>query len=71
MGRGRRGRLRPLLPPVLRHIDNVSLEALDINADAIAYAVLNYAMNTEPINGVPGKGNFRGQANADDPAATS
>ena len=52
-------------------IDNLSLEALDINADAIAYAVLNYAMNTEPINGVPGKGNFRGQANADDPAATS
>ena len=40
-------------------IDNLSLEALDINADAIAYAVLNYAMNTEPINGVPGKGNFR------------
>ena len=43
-------------------IANLSLEALDINADAIAYAVLNYAMNTEPINGVPGKGNFRAPA---------
>ena len=36
-------------------IDNVNLEAIDINADAIAYAVLNYAMNTEPINGVPAR----------------
>jgi Zn-dependent M28 family amino/carboxypeptidase len=52
-------------------IDNLDLEALDINADAIAYAVLNYAMNTEPINGVPGKGNFRGQATADDELPTS
>ena len=48
------------------NIDNINLEALDINADAIAYAVLNYAMNTQPINGEPGKGNFRGQAGADD-----
>jgi Zn-dependent M28 family amino/carboxypeptidase len=47
-------------------IANVNLEAIDINADAIAYAVLNYAMNTEPINGVPGKGNFRSQAHAID-----
>jgi aminopeptidase Y len=47
-------------------IANVNLEAMDINADAIAYAVLNYAMSTEPINGVPGKGNFRNQAHADD-----
>ncbi len=28
--------------------DNVSLEVLDLNADAIAYAVLSYAMNTAP-----------------------
>ena len=47
-------------------IANVNEEAIDINADAIAYAVLNYAMNTEPINGVPGKGNFRSQAHAED-----
>jgi Zn-dependent M28 family amino/carboxypeptidase len=45
-------------------IANVNVEALDINADAIAFAVLSYAMNTEPINAVPGKGNFRRQAEA-------
>jgi Zn-dependent M28 family amino/carboxypeptidase len=39
--------------------DNVSLHALDVNSDAIAYAVLQYAMNTEEINGVKGKGNFK------------
>jgi hypothetical protein len=39
--------------------DNVSLEALDQNADAAAMAILTYAMNTETINGVKGKGNFK------------
>ena len=39
--------------------DNVSLEALDVNSDAVAYAVLQFAMSTEDINGVRGKGNFR------------
>ncbi len=38
--------------------DNVSLEALDVNADAVAYATLAYAMSTTAINGLPGKGNF-------------
>ena len=33
--------------------------ALDVNSDAVAYAVLQYAMNTEDINGVRGKGNFQ------------
>ncbi len=33
-------------------------EALDVNSDAIAFAVLQYAMNTSDINGVRGKGNF-------------
>lgn len=33
--------------------------ALDVNADAIAYAVLQYAMNTSDINGHKGKGNFK------------
>jgi len=32
--------------------------ALDVNSDAIAYAVLQYAMNTSDVNGVKGKGNF-------------
>jgi len=38
---------------------NVNLEALDINADAVAYAVLQYAMNLEGITGDRGKGNFQ------------
>lgn len=33
-------------------------QALDINADAVAYATLYFAMNTEAVNGVRGKGNF-------------
>jgi Zn-dependent M28 family amino/carboxypeptidase len=32
--------------------------ALDINSDAVAYSVLQYAMNTTDINAVRGKGNF-------------
>jgi aminopeptidase Y len=39
--------------------DNVNLHALDVNSDAVAYATLQYAMNTEEINGVKGKGNFQ------------
>lgn len=38
---------------------NVNLTALDVNSDAVAYAVLQYAMNTESVNGVSGKGNFK------------
>lgn len=33
--------------------------ALDVNSDAIAYAILQYAMSTEDINGLRGKGNFQ------------
>jgi aminopeptidase Y len=32
--------------------------ALDVNSDAIAYSVLQFAMNTEIVNGQRGKGNF-------------
>lgn len=39
--------------------DNVNLHALDVNSDAVAYATLQYAMNTEEINDVKGKGNFQ------------
>lgn len=39
---------------------------LDLNADAIAYATLQYAMNTESINGLRGKGNFKPPQGADD-----
>lgn len=37
---------------------NVNLTALDVNSDAIAYATLLFAMNTETVNGQRGKGNF-------------
>ena len=36
--------------------DNVNLEALDVNADAIAHATLKYAMSTEDVNGVRSRG---------------
>jgi Zn-dependent M28 family amino/carboxypeptidase len=42
-------------------LDNVSEHALDVNSDAIAFAVLTYAYSTESVNGVKGKkvpGNF-------------
>jgi Zn-dependent M28 family amino/carboxypeptidase len=42
-------------------IDNLDRHALDVNADAIAFAVLSYAYSTEAVNDVPGRrvpGNF-------------
>jgi Zn-dependent M28 family amino/carboxypeptidase len=33
--------------------------ALDLNSDAVAYSVLQYAMNAQEITGDRGKGNFR------------
>ena len=30
-----------------------------MNADAVAAATLQYAMNTQAVNGVKGKGNFK------------
>jgi Zn-dependent M28 family amino/carboxypeptidase len=39
--------------------DNVNLGALETNSDAVAYATLTYAMSTQDVNGVPGKGNFQ------------
>jgi len=30
-----------------------------VNADAVAYAVLQFAMNTQAINGKRAKGNFK------------
>ena len=38
---------------------NNSDAALDRNADAIAHATITYAQNTEAVNGVRGKGNFK------------
>ena len=42
-------------------IDNVNQKALDVNSDAVAFAVLTYAYSTEGVNGVEGRtvpGNF-------------
>ena len=39
--------------------DNVNLNALDVNADAVAYATVQYAMSTSDVNGAKGKGNFK------------
>jgi Zn-dependent M28 family amino/carboxypeptidase len=39
--------------------DNNNLEVLDLNSDTIAAITLQYAMNTEAINGQRGKGNFK------------
>ena len=44
------------------------LIALDVNSDAIAYAVLQYAMNTSDVNGERGKGNFRLPPAEEEPA---
>lgn len=41
--------------------DNISLHALDVNSDAVAFSVLTYAYSTESVNGVKGRkvpGNF-------------
>lgn len=48
-------------------IDNVSVEALDVNIDAIALAVLAYSYSTESVNGVVGK-NIPGGLNLPAPA---
>ena len=47
--------------------DNISLEAFDINVDGVAYSVLQYAMSTEEVNGVRGKGNFKSHRIMDGP----
>jgi len=45
---------------------NVNLTALDVNADAVAYATLQFAMNTVAVNGKRGKGNFKVPADVGD-----
>ncbi|HXV32513.1 MAG TPA: M28 family metallopeptidase [Gaiellaceae bacterium] len=35
--------------------DNISLHALDVNSDAVAFAVMTYMYSTQSINGVKGK----------------
>ncbi len=45
--------------------DNNSDTGLDQMSDAIAHAVITFAQNTEIVNGVKGKGNFKRPATAD------
>jgi Zn-dependent M28 family amino/carboxypeptidase len=40
--------------------------ALDVNSDAVAYSVLQFAMNTGVVNGQRGKGNFKMPAEVED-----
>ena len=44
LGRHRGCAVRPVLPPGVRHIANVDEHALDVNIDAIAFAVLAYSV---------------------------
>ncbi len=36
-------------------IDNLALDALEVNSDLIAFAMLTFSYSTESVNGVPGK----------------
>lgn len=40
-------------------VTNVNTYALEVNADAVAYATLQFSMNTGPVNAQRGKGNFK------------
>ncbi len=47
-------------------LDNLNMTGLEQMADAAAHATLTLGMNTESINGRPGKGNFKPDAPAPD-----
>lgn len=47
--------LDPCYHQACDNIDNVDVNALEVNADAIALAVLAYSYSTESVNGVKGK----------------
>ncbi len=54
-------------------IDNVSVEAMEVNVDAVAYAVYNLAYTTEAVNGVAGaevKGTTPDEVEFDGPQGT-
>jgi len=46
-------------------IENLNLDALEANSDAVAYAALSYAMSTELVNGTKSKGNFKPESEHD------
>ncbi|MEA2685750.1 MAG: hypothetical protein QOE93_945 [Actinomycetota bacterium] len=37
----------------------MNVTAIDQMSDAVAYSVITFAQNTEGVNGVKGKGNFK------------
>ena len=39
-------------------LDNVNPAALDVNSDAMGFAILQFAMNTSDVNGIPGRVGF-------------
>ncbi len=54
-------------------VDNVSMEALEVNVDAIAYSIYNLAASTEAVNGVEGievKGTTPDEVEFDGPQGT-
>ena len=58
--RRRRRGLRPLLPPVLRHVDNINYVGLDQLADGAAHAIAVYATK-EPLDDRSGKEQGQGE----------
>ena len=39
-------------------LSNLDPHALDVNSDAMGFAILQYGMNTSDINGIPGRDDF-------------
>ena len=39
-------------------VGNVDLRALDVTSDAMGFGILQYAMNTADVNGIPGRADF-------------
>ncbi len=50
---------------------NISLTALDQMSDAAAHATITFAQNTEAVNAVRGKGNFKPKTGAANPDGTT
>ena len=62
-GRGLRGHRRRAYDHCYHQacdtVANVNVTAIDQMSDAVAFSVITFAQNTEGVNGVRGKGNFK------------
>ena len=58
LGRHRRDRVRPVLPPGVRRFRQHQPPAFDVNIDAVAYTTLQFGMTTIDVNDVPGNPDF-------------